>query len=566
MFIGVSAFFHESSIALINNEGELLDFQKEEWHSRVKGDKTFPRLSLKKIINDHELIEEDIRFVFYEKPLKSWLTIIQHSIKNKGLLNSLTLNYFKNFWKSSISFYFELLSNIKSKSVKTFYCEHHLSHSLTADYYGMKYPYISVVIDGFGDNKCSSVYLFKSSNDFETIWTSDYPNSLGLFYSAITDFLGYPINSGEYKVMGLSAFGEPNYVDQLNQMIRFHEGQLFLEMSYFDFDSSVTNSYSKELENIFGVKSNNSIDTIEKSKNFQIYADIACSAQVVIYEIIKNIFKYSFNKTGVKEFSFTGGVALNSKLIKNLAQCDFIEKLFVPPSPGDSGAAIGAAYFGYLIHNEKNKNKNINKNNMIYPGYFKQEPDFIDEALEKYCGKNEIIAQTVNLLKKDEILATCISNIETGPRSLGNRSLICNADNYDLVKNLSNNLKGRESFIPTAPSMLLETAKKYYHINENIIKCYNTMGALADLKTDYQDFKFKSIVHKDLTSRIHISSEDSFIGKVLKFENQQIEIIANTSFNYKNDPISYGYEDSILALKKMNLKYLITDYGIYKVK
>ena len=566
MYIGISAFFHESSIALINSDGNLIDFQKEEWHSRVKGDKTFPRLALKKIIKNHKLNEEDIKFVFYEKPLKSWLTVVQHSIKQKGLLNSLTLNYFKNFWKSSISFYFELLSNIKSKSVKTLYCEHHLSHALTADYYGLKYPYISVVLDGFGDNKCSSVYLFKSSNEFEIIWTSNYPNSLGLFYSAITDFLGYPINSGEYKIMGLSAYGKPNYVNQIYQMINFKDNELFLDMFYFDFDSSITNSYSKELENIFGVNSNNSIETIENNKNFQKYADIACSSQIVISEIIKKIFEYSYNKTGVKNFSFTGGVALNSKLINYLAKSDFIDNLFVPPSPGDSGAAIGAAYFGYLIHNKSIINRNKKNKKSIYPGFFYQESNFIDEALEKYCDKEEMIYKTLELLKRGEVIATCISNIETGPRSLGNRSLICNADNYELVKKLSNNLKGRENFIPTAPSMLMKTADKYYNLNKSLMDCYQTMSALADLKVDLEGFKFKGIVHKDLTSRIHICNESSFIGKLLNYEDQSIEILANTSFNYKNDPISYGHEDSILALKKMKLKYLITDYGIYKIK
>ena len=141
-------------------------------------------------------------------------------------------------------------------------------------------------------------------------------------------------------------------------------------MFYFDFDSSITNSYSKELENIFGVNSNNSIETIENNKNFQIYADIACSSQIVISEIIKKIFEYAYNKTGVKNFSFTGGVALNSKLINYLAKSDFIENLFVPPSPGDSGAAIGAAYFGYLIHNKSVINRSKNNIKSIYPGFF----------------------------------------------------------------------------------------------------------------------------------------------------------------------------------------------------
>ena len=565
MYVGISSYFHESSVALINDEGKLLDFQKEEWHSRVKGDRAFPRLALKKIIEFHDINIREIKFIFYEKPLKSWLTIVKHTINTRGLLSPLSVNHFKNFWKSSISFYFDLLNNLETRSPSIYYCDHHLSHAMTANYYFDQFPCIAVVLDGFGDNKCSTIYHFTSSNKFKIIWTSNYPNSVGLFYSTITDFLGFSINSGEFKLMGLASFGSPRYVNQIRKMIYFENQKLELDMNFFGFDSNLYNSYSDKLELLFDVKANNSPLTIEKNKNFQKYADIATSAQVVLHEIVLKIFTIAHNLTGINNFTFTGGVALNCKLVSDLSKQSFINKLFIPPSPGDSGAAIGAAHFGFIYDKNKKRNLNGHSYNHMYPGNFKQSTSFLDDLFEKICEKNKIIDKSSELLLNGNILATCIDNIETGPRSLGNRSLLCNAENKDNVKKLSEKIKGRESFIPVAPSMLRETAEKYYQLNENINPCYFIMGATATLNTNLKDFRYKSIVHQDLTSRIHICDESTYIGKLLKNINSKTEILANTSFNFSNDPVSYSYEDSIMAIKKMDLEYLVTDTGIYKI-
>ena len=190
----------------------------------------------------------------------------------------------------------------------------------------------------------------------------------------------------------------------------------------------------------------------------------------------------------------------------------------------------------------------------------------MDEIFDKLCGKNDLVNEIINLLIKDEILAFCVGNIETGPRSLGNRSLICNAANNKLVKKLSVDIKGRDEYVPVAPVMLIETARKFYELKDNIFQCYYSMSATAQLKSNLKDFKYKSIVHIDNTSRIQICNSGTLIGKILSNSNKKLEILANTSFNYSNDPVSYSYEDSILAMKKMNINYLITDNGIYKIK
>ena len=567
MFIGISSYFHESTVSLIDENGNLADFQREDWHSRVKGDKSFPRLALLKIIKDHDLNTKNITFVFYEKPMRSWLTIAKHSVQSHGLFSKMSINNFKNFWKSSISFYFDLNSVVNGNYKDVLYSEHHISHALS-NYqydYGFDFPIVSVVLDGYGDSLCASAYLFNSTKKISEIWTSKYPNSLGLFYTAITDFLGLTINEAEYKVMGLSSFGKAKYVNQFRKMISFDNGQLKLNMKYFDFDRSLINSYSKEFENLLNVPANVSPLPINKSLNFNKYADIACSAQIVLTEIIIKLFEYLYVKTKVRKFHLTGGVALNCKMIESLSASTFIDNLFIPPSPGDSGASIGAGYFGYLNSNESTHTKK-QSSNKLFPGKFSQDTEFMDETFNKLCGKKDLVDEIIKLLLKNKILAFCVGNIETGPRSLGNRSLICNAANNNLVKKLSVDIKGRDEYVPVAPVMLIETARKFYELKDNIFQCYYSMSATAQLKSNLKDFRYKGIVHIDNTSRIQICNEKTLIGKILSNSNKKLEILANTSFNFSNDPVSYSYEDSILAMKKMNVNYLITDKGIYQIK
>ena len=194
------------------------------------------------MIKNFDLNNENIlRVTFYEKPFKAWLNILKYSIKNNSLLNELTRNYFKNIWKSSIIFSYDLSKYLKISNDKVIYCDHHLSHTLCGAYYNEKNPITSVVIDGFGDESTSSIHHIKSSTEINNVWSSPFPHSIGLFYSAITDYLGFSINEGEYKVMGLAAYGEPIYYDELAKTINFKEGKLTLDDQYYDFVGVSTN-------------------------------------------------------------------------------------------------------------------------------------------------------------------------------------------------------------------------------------------------------------------------------------------------------------------------------------
>ena len=566
MFIGISGYFHDSSIALINNSGDLIDFKKEEWLSRIKGDKSFPRLALSEMIKNHNLCDNNIDYVcFYEKPLKAWLTILKHSIKNNSLKNEVTRNYFKNIWNSSLSFSYDLSKYLHVNNKKILYCDHHLSHTLSALYYNKKVPAVSVIVDGFGDESCTSIHHVKSSNEIENLWNSSYPNSLGLFYSAITDFLGFAVNEGEYKVMGLAAYGKPKYYDKLVKTISFKDGNLLLDDSYYDFVRSVSKSYSSKIKQIFEISERDSNSKLDlDSKDFTIYADIASSAQKVVEKTLEQIFLHANKISGEKRFLFSGGVAMNSVAINKLTNLDFIDEIIIPPSPGDSGAAIGAAYYGYIKNNNNELDFKKQRTENLTPGFKKEDfndEDFFLINLKKIANKNDSLDVVADLLSKNEIIATCYGNIETGPRALGNRSLLCNAHSISAVEKLNYNIKQRSKFRPVAPVVLEEKAKDYFKISHKIYDCYYHMGAVANV---INDEGIEGVVHIDNTARVQICNKNQLLGKILeKLKLKNIHVIANTSFNISSDPMVYSKEDAYLAIERMDIKYILTEKGLY---
>ena len=567
-FLGISAYYHDASVALIDSSGNLIDFKKEEWLSRVKGDKSFPRLALQELVETHQLSEKNIASItFYEKPVRAWITVLKHSVKTNPISNELTRNYFKNAWRSSMRFQLDISKYIKLKKIPLLYSDHHLSHTLSTLYYYNSFPYVSVVVDGYGDKYCTSIHHVKSNNEIINLWNSEYPNSLGLFYSAITDFLGFAVNEGEYKMMGLAAFGKPTLYEDLKKTIKFENNQLIIDTKYYDYVRRTDRSYSNLLINLLKTQPRQPDIPLEVGeKDFQIYADIASSAQKVLEELLFLILKYAHDISKENKFLFSGGVAMNSAAVSKCSKLDFIKELNIPPSPGDSGAAIGAAYYGFINKKNKNLDNFVSKNNIknnLFPGKQKSNEDFFNLVFEKISNKEASLTKASELIAKNEILATCYGNMETGPRALGHRSLICNAHNSQLIQKLSTEIKKRNLFRPTAPVVLKENAEKYFHLKKSLMNCYLHMATTATPKDEFLN-NIKGVVHIDNSSRVQICDENLLLGKILmNLKKFNIEMIANTSFNISSDPMVYDKEDAFLAIERMNIKYLLTETGLY---
>ena len=560
-YLGISAYYHESSIYLTDNNN-VNCFLKEEWFSRIKGDKTFPKRSIKFLIENFNLSEKNIKYVsFYEKPFKNWWEIFYFSIKKPLQNREFLIHHLKNFNEGSIFFYSDFNKLINIPKNKIVYSSHHLSHCL----YGLSFvknfsEYVFVTCDGVGDGETMSIYTVDKKHNIKKLWTNFYPHSIGLFFSMITDYLGFEINEGEFKVMSLSSYGKPIYKDKLKKIFNIDNFQI--DMDYFEFHKKSSRSFSKKFIEIFG----EAYLDINLKENFEKYKNIASSAQLLLELTIKNLLLKAIQLSGEKKIVLTGGVALNCKMIHNLSKQKIFEELIVPPSPGDSGSAIGAANFAYLNEkktktlnfdtiflgpSKKNINKKINKENLF--SKINISDNFLETAAEK--------------LINGEIIASYYDKTEIGPRSLGNTSIFCDAQNIVAVKNLNLNLKKREFFQPLAPILLEEDFDKYFLINNSIIKNLEWMGALCDANNNLYN-KYSSIIHIDGTSRTQIiKNKDSLTYKLLEnLKNKGSDILVNTSFNISKDPVVFDLFDAYVNLKRMNIKYILMDAGLFETR
>ena len=560
-YIGISAYYHESSVFLTDNKGTNC-FIKEESFSRVKGDKNFPQRCLKFLIKKFDLKDKNIKSIcFYEKPFKSWWEVFYYSIKNPFENKDFLIHHLKNFNSGSIFFYTDINKLIDISKSKIIYSSHHLSHCL----YGLSViknvsDYVYVTCDGVGEGETMSIYTMNDNYKIKKLWTNFYPHSIGLFYSTITDYLGFEINEGEFKVMSLSSFGKPIYEGELKKL--FDIDSFTINMDYFKFHKSPIRSFSKKLCEVFGKPYLN----INEETNFKKYADIACSTQLILELTMKNLIQKAIELSGKKKIILTGGVALNCKMIHNLSKQNLFEELIAPPSPGDSGSAIGAANFAFL---NEFKTKTLDFST-IFLGPKKEiinEKDSKDNFFSKINSTNNFLNNVADKLIDGEIIASYYGSNEIGPRSLGNTSIFCDAKNKKAVNNLNLNLKKRSHFQPLAPILLQEDFVKYFSINKNIIKNLEWMGTLCDAKKDLYN-EYGSIIHVDGTCRTQIvKDENSLTYKILKnLKKNGSDILVNTSFNISKDPVVFDLFDVYVNMKRMNIKFVIMDDGLYQTK
>ena len=562
-YIGISSYYHESSVALCDNNA-IKCFLKEEWFTRIKGDKNFPKNCIKFLIEKFNISDENIKFVcFYEKPFRNWWEIFYYSIKRPFKNRELLIHHIKNFSKSSIFFFsdFSKLININKK--KIIYSQHHLSHCL----YGStivkdRSEYVFVTCDGVGEGETMAIYSIEKDNTIKKLWSNSYPNSIGLFYSMITDYIGFEINEGEFKTMSLSSYGKPIYINELKKI--FDINSFKINMAFFDFHAKIERSFSNKFIKIFG----DPYLELNSKENFNKYANIAASAQQILEFTIKNLLLKAINLSGKKKIILTGGVALNCKMINSLSKLNIFKELIVPPSPGDSGSAIGACNFAYLYDNKLeqlnlksifpgpnrkiiNKNLNINSN----------------ELFKNLSNNTSAYIKAAEKIVEGEVIATYLENSETGPRSLGNTSILCDASNKETVENLNLNLKKRDFFQPLAPIILEEDFNNYFLVNKNVYKNLEWMGTICEAKQELYN-KYKPVIHVDGTCRTQIIKDNNLlVYKILKYLKKfNCSILVNTSFNISKDPTVFDLFDVYVNMKRMNIKFVLMDDGLYETK
>ena len=583
LILGISAYFHDSSAALIDN-GKIVAAAQEERFTRIKHDNNFPSNAIRFLLNYKKIsIDEIDAIVFYEKPFLHFERLLETYVASapKGFTSFKTsipiwVKY-KLFQKNNIFKELKKFSkNIKWNKIK--FSDHHLSHAASAYYPSPFQEAVILTIDGVGEWTTTSISVGRRSK-IENIKVLKYPHSLGLLYSAFTYYLGFKVNSGEYKVMGLAPYGEPKYTEIIfkNLIDIKNDGSFKLNQNYFSYSTSLKMINAKFIK-LFGQKVREKNEKIN-----QFHMDVAASIQVVIEKVILNITKYLSQKYKIKNLCLAGGVALNCVANSKILKQGLFKNIWIQPAAGDAGCSLGAA-LAYYYHKNPNYDKPSNdtmQGSFLGPKYNHKEiqKDLINSgAIFKNLDENEIINQTCLMLNEGKSIGWFQGRMEFGPRALGARSIIADPRSIDMQKNLNMKIKFRESFRPFAPSILYNNINEWFKINVSspymlLVSDINdeikiNSGINEDHLFGLEKLKvprstIPSVTHVDFSARIQTVHPDTnpkyykLIEKFYKLTN--CPILINTSFNIRGEPIVCSPKDAFKCFMGTNLDALIIE-------
>ena len=561
--LGISCYYHDSAAALLQ-DGKVIAAVEEERFSRKKFDDDFPKLAINWCLEEAGITPSQIDSVaFYDKPvlkferlLDNYIGVAPHGLRS--FLDVIPKWLHKRLWIKN-----DVYKHLKGFKGEIIFPEHHISHAAHAFYTSPFEEAAILTIDGVGEWTTASFGIAKN-NTVQLTHDIRWPHSLGLFYSAFTYFLGFKVNEGEYKLMGLSSYGEPKYYDLiLNELIDVKEdGSIHLNMKYFAFthDKVMTN---KKFSELFGISPRK-----KEEEAIQIHFDIGASAQKVLENILLKMATHIHKKTKMKNLCYGGGVALNGVANYRLLKESPFENIHIPPSPGDAGSAVGCAQYLYYIHHknkrliETNQSQRIRGN--IYLG-----PSFTNEKIIGFLDSNDISYEKLDVQTLLERVAKLIScenvvgwyqgQMEWGPRALGNRSILADPRNAKMKDILNEKVKHRESFRPFAPSILEEHVSDYFDID--IPSPYMLM--VANVK---QPKTIPAVTHVDGTGRLQTVSKESkplyynLINEFYKITN--VPVIINTSMNVMGEPIVNTPSEAYNMFLTTDVDYLVMGYNI----
>ncbi len=590
--LGISAYFHDSAAAIIK-DGEILFAVQEERFTRIKNDSAFPINAINFCLKSANISLKEIKYItYYEKPF----------IKFERLMNSYfqTVPWgFQSFRKSMPIWLKEKLftkdiiikelskldRNIDIES-KLLFSEHHLSH-LASSYYPSGFEEATLVsIDAVGESTTTTI-AHAIDNEIEILKEVHFPNSLGLLYSAFTYFLGFKVNEGEYKVMGLAPYGEAKYVDIiLEKIIVLHEdGSFKLNTKYFNFITGLTMTNNK-FEKLFNIQKRQPNEELTQE-----HMDLAASIQEVLNQCVERIVVHAKSLTNCENLCLSGGVALNCVTNSTIKIKNIFKNIWIQPAAGDAGSAIGSALAAYHIHEGKPLlevkagHQDHMKNSLLGPSFTNDEvlKEIEEQGLnyEKIENEDILINHLLDSIENGKVIGLHRGALEFGPRALGNRSIIADPRLKDIQQTLNLKIKFRESFRPFAPIILEEHLKDWYHIEgnspymlftaqlkENKYQSSDT-NRKGIQKLKHIDSSIPGVTHVDYSSRIQSVTKQSnrFIYKLLTgfFQRTGCPILINTSFNTNGEPIVCHPKDSIKCFLRTDMDILyIEDYIIRK--
>jgi carbamoyltransferase len=587
--LGISCFYHESACCLIK-DGKVIAASAEERFSRNKHDSEFPSLAVDFCLKKAGIKVKDLEcVVFYEKPFWKFQRILQSTLATypfsaSVFARAMTTWLTDKLWVRSI-----LSSKLNIDPGKILFIPHHLSHAAAAFYPSGFDKAAILTVDGVGE-WATTTYGEGNGNKIKIKKEIKFPHSLGLLYSVFTAFLGFEVNDGEYKVMGMAPYGKPKYVNQVRKLIDVHkDGSYSLKMKYFSYHKSFKNAYNDELVKLFGDPRPKDLHFFtkgsgypsyfgEKPKDYeelcklnQRFADIAASIQAVTEEMLLLAANNLYKETKLDSLCIGGGVGLNSVANGLLLRKSPFKRIFIQPASGDDGASMGAAL--YVYHALLNKKRVFTQDNCYFGIDFshKEIEALLKKKKIKYSyikNENKLIDFLTDELKKDKVIGFFHGRAEWGPRALGSRSILASPRKEEMKEIINTKIKFREPYRPFAPVTMIEKAAEYFELGDKEHQYLtNFMLAVFDVKKTKRKV-IPAVTHVDGTGRVQVISEKQnkrYYGLIKRFgEKTGVYVLLNTSFNLKGEPVVNSPQDALSTFGKSGLDLLVLENYIIR--
>lgn len=575
--LGLSCFYHDSAACLVK-DGDIVAAAQEERFTRRKHDPDFPNRAVEYCLQEGKIkIAEIDLVVFYDKPflkferlLETYLDYAPYGLKS--FLKAVPVWVKRKLWLSVI-----IKQELGYKG-KILYTEHHQAHAASAFFPSPFEESAILTVDGVGEWATTSWGIGRG-NKLVIKEELNFPHSLGLLYSAFTYYLGFKVNSGEYKVMGLAPYGEPKYADLIRKhLIRINpDGSFALDMAYFNYPAGLTMTNSK-FHRLFGGEPRRPESALTQRE-----MDLAASLQAVTEDLMLGLAKHVREKSGLPYLCLAGGVALNCVANGKILRSGLFDKIWVQPASGDAGGALGAAlavWYQYLGNSRAVDGKgDLQKASLLGPRWDNSQiKKFLNDKKipHKFCPDGQIYDAVATAIEAGKVIGLFRGRMEFGPRALGNRSIIGDARNSEMQSKMNLKIKFRESFRPFAPSVLCEQADEYFELGghpspymlltadvtkDHQLKEDSDLWGIEKLKQKRSDIP--AVTHVDYSARVQTVSKDNHpdYHQLIKafYQRSGCPVIINTSFNVRGEPIVCTPEDAYRCFRRTEMDILVLE-------
>lgn len=581
--LGISGFYHDSAATLLIN-GSLIAAAQEERFSRIKHDHSFPIEAIKFCLERGNLQPEEIdHIIFYEKPFEKFDRILETTL-GETPMGFESFEYGFHSWIKEKLFVKRLICNElvekfgfhKNVINKLLFSEHHLSHAASAFYPSPFSESAILTVDGVGEWTTTSLAK-GTGNQIEILFEQKFPHSLGLLYSAFTQYCGFKVNSGEYKLMGLAPYGEPKFFDLIleNMIDLADDGSFRLNMAYFDFTRKVS-MISKRFEKILGKPQRQFND----SEIDLFYMDVASSIQKVLELSMDKLVRFAQRETGSVNLCLAGGVALNCVANAKIRESKVFNNVWIQPAAGDAGGSLGAAYACW--HMFLDRERTPNSEDSMQGSYL--GPSYSDKEIERQLqqlnavfqqvGEESIYKMAASFLSEGAVIGWMHGRMEFGPRALGNRSILADPRQADAQRRVNLKIKFRESFRPFAPAILEEHAKEWFgdtaaspymletrsmEVSKRLYPETENIKGFNKLK--YSRSGVPAVTHVDYSARLQTVTQERnpIFHRLLSefFKLTGCPMLINTSFNVRGEPVVCTPEHAYYCFMETEMDVLI---------